>query len=90
MPAAPELIAHARTVDEICTKIGADWLIYQDLEDLITSATEGNPDLTSFEDSVFSGNYITGDVDHDYLAALESSRNDAQKKATNSVEIIEG
>jgi len=90
MPAAPELIAHARTVDEICTKIGADWLIYQDLEDLITSATEGNPDLTSFEDSVFSGNYITGDVDHEYLAALESSRNDAQKKATNSVEIIEG
>ncbi len=79
MPAAPELIAHSRTVTEIQDAIGADWLIYQELDDLIASARDGNPEITEYEDSVFSGRYITGDVDAAYLAALQASRNDERK-----------
>jgi len=48
MPSASELIAHGRTVEEIQEKIGADWLIYQELDDLIHSATEGNKDIEEF------------------------------------------
>ncbi len=79
MPAAPELIAHGRTVPEIQAEIGADWLIYQDLEDLRASACEGNPEITEYEDSVFSGQYVTGDVNDAYLENLQANRNDSKK-----------
>lgn len=80
MPSASELIAHGRTDEEVETLIGADWLIFQDLEDLIAASSEGNPAITKFECSVFDGKYITGDVDANYLKKLEDSRNDAAKK----------
>ena len=79
MPAADELIAHGRSVEEIQDAIGADWLIYQDLDALIASARDGNPEITDYEDSVFSGRYITGDVSAAYLSDLEADRNDASK-----------
>jgi amidophosphoribosyltransferase len=80
MPVANELIAHNnRTVDEICRLIGADGLVYQDLDDLIEACREGNPGIAEFECSVFSGQYITGDVNQDYLQGLERLRNDAVK-----------
>ena len=81
MPSASELIAHDRSVDEICEQIGADWLIFQDLDDLIRCSSDGNEDIESFDCSVFSGEYITGDVDQRYLNRIESQRNDeAQTK----------
>ncbi len=83
MPAASELIAHDRTEKEIETLIGADWLIFQDLEDLIAASAEGNPNITRFECSVFDGKYITGDVDDEYLRKLESNRSDVVKKLRN-------
>jgi len=76
MPSATELIAHGRTVEEICELIGADWLVYQDLEDLVACSTEGNAKVDSFDCSVFDGEYITGDVDQNYLDRVESLRND--------------
>lgn len=79
MPAADELIASGKTEKEIEEAIGADWLIYQDLEDLISTASEGNPDITQYECSVFNGEYITGDVDEIYLKRIENLRNDAAK-----------
>ena len=79
MPAAHELIAHGRTTEQIQEIIGADWLIYQDLDDLRIAAKEGNPDLSAYEDSVFSGQYITGDVSESYFDDLEAARNDAKK-----------
>lgn len=79
MPAARELIAHGRTVEEVQESIGADWLIYQDLDDLIACAKEYNPAIERFECSVFDGNYVTGDVDQAYLERLEYTRNDANK-----------
>lgn len=80
MPVANELIAHNnRTVEEICQLIGADRLIYQDIEDLIAACREGNPDVDGFECSVFDGDYITGDVDREYFLGLEGRRNDVVK-----------
>ncbi|HBW84948.1 MAG TPA: amidophosphoribosyltransferase [Gammaproteobacteria bacterium] len=81
MPAAAELIAAGKTDEEVEAQIGADWLIYQDLKDLIAAAAEGNPELKRFECSVFDGEYITGDVDEMYLKRLELVRNDAAKLA---------
>ncbi|MGB0231843.1 MAG: amidophosphoribosyltransferase, partial [Pseudohongiellaceae bacterium] len=83
MPAASELIAAGKTDQEVEDLIGADWLIYQDLDDLIAAAAEGNPGLQHFECSVFNGEYITGDVDEMYLKRLELVRNDAAKLAKN-------
>jgi len=76
MPSASELIAHGRSVDEVCKLIGADWLVYQDLEDLVACSREGNPDADGFDCSVFNGEYITGDVDQNYLDRVELLRND--------------
>ena len=85
MPAATELIAHGRTEKEVETLIGADWLIFQDLEDLISASHEGNPNITQFDCAVFDGKYVTGDVDDAYLKALEEARNDLAKKRTRKV-----
>ena len=79
MPAASELIANGRTVEEIETLIGADRLIYQDLHGLIRSVRHGNSDITEFDTSCFSGEYVTGDVTTEYLHELEQRRNDAAK-----------
>lgn len=79
MPAAAELVAAGRSEEEVRQIIGADRLIYQDLSDLIDAAHEGNPRLTRFDASCFDGNYITGDIDADYLARIENHRNDAAK-----------
>ena len=79
MPSASELIAHGRTDQEVERLIGADWLIYQDLEDLVASASEGNKNINNFECSVFDGNYVTGDINSDYLQRLDAMRNDSAK-----------
>jgi amidophosphoribosyltransferase len=63
MPSARELIAHGRSEQQIAAMIGADRLIYQDLEDLIACASEGNTRLQDFECSIFDGVYIAGRID---------------------------
>ena len=79
MPAASELIANGRTVDEINEQIGADRLIYQDLHGLIRSVRHDNSRITEFDTSCFSGEYVTGDVSTDYLQKIEALRNDEAK-----------
>ncbi len=81
MPSAEELIAHERTVDEICELIGADWLVYQDIEALRQSSFDGNPEIGDFDCSVFTGEYVTGDVDESYLNRIHDLRNDAAQSA---------
>lgn len=90
MPSASELVAHGRDEDEICRLIGADWLVYQNLEDLIASSQEGNPGIRQFECSVFDGRYITGDVDQGYLDRVDALRNDAAKTKRQEAEREEG
>jgi amidophosphoribosyltransferase len=76
MPAASELIAHNRSVDEVAQLIGADRVIYQDLEDLVKAVGKGNKGIRRFDTSCFSGEYVTGDVTREYLDSIESRRND--------------
>jgi amidophosphoribosyltransferase len=81
MPAASELIAHGRTEEEVCAWIGADRLIYQDLEDLIDAVQKkGKTKVDRFDTSVFSGEYVTGDVTAEYLRQLEVDRCDDAKE----------
>ena len=75
MPATSELIAHGRTDREIEHELGADWLIYQDLEDLVAACREGNESISQFDTSCFSGHYVTG-VGEGYLEKLQVSRSD--------------
>jgi amidophosphoribosyltransferase len=74
MPAANELIAHGRSVDEICELIGADWMIYQDLDDLLACSLEGNESIDGFESSVFDGKYPAGTIDEAYLNSVQEAR----------------
>lgn len=79
MPSAKELIAHERTVEEIREIIGADWLLYQELEDLVTCVSDVNDSIDGWECSVFTGNYVTGDIDAAYLDRLDEARNDIKR-----------
>jgi amidophosphoribosyltransferase len=74
MPTRSELIAAFRNDEEICREIGADALIYQDLDSLKTAVREVNPAVSRFETSCFDGSYITGDVTALYLQHIESRR----------------
>lgn len=89
MPSRIELVAHQRTEAEISTAIGADLVIFQTLPDLVSSCSQFNPTITDFDCSVFTGQYITGGVDEDYLAGIEALRSDNNKmkagKVLNSV-----
>ena len=78
MAATKELIAHNKTEAEVADAIGADELIYQSLDDLISSVQEGNPDIKDFETSIFTGNYPT-QIDEGYLENLEEERSDIIK-----------
>lgn len=78
MPTRQELIATDRTVEEICEEIGADYLIFQDLEALTHAVSKVSPVVQNFETSCFNGVYITGDVTHEYLNTLELQRNSNQ------------
>lgn len=86
MPVASELVASGRSTGEIEQLIGADWLIYQDLDDLIDAVQRGNPSIKRFDTSVFSGEYVTGDVTQEYLERLSRERSDEAKLAQRGVE----
>ena len=88
MPAAHELIAHNRTEDEVRVAIGADRVIYQELDDLIEAVRKGNPDIKHFDTSCFSNEYITGDIDEAYLERTEALRNDSAQAARSSANSI--
>jgi len=79
MPAAEELIAHNRSEAEIAEIIGADWLIYQDLDDLIDAVQKGNRSITEFDCSCFDGKYVTQTIDKDYLDKISDIRRESAK-----------
>jgi amidophosphoribosyltransferase len=92
MPSSQELIAYGKSVDEVCTLIRAEGLIYQSLEDLEKAVRMENPELKEFETSVFNGVYITNDIDENYLNYLDKVRNDdakADKAWNDSTENLE-
>jgi amidophosphoribosyltransferase len=79
MPAAGELVAAGRTVEQVERKIGADWLIYQDLGDLEQAVRHEDSNVVGFDTSCFSGEYVTGDVSRRYLNELEILRSNSAK-----------
>jgi amidophosphoribosyltransferase len=93
MPAASELIGHNRTAEQIAELIGADWLVYQNLDDLqeaVKKKSKSNVDR--FDTSVFDGDYITGDVTAEYLKGIEDARNDSTRSKDeqgNDGEVVE-
>lgn len=78
MPAAEELIAHERSIEDIERHLGCDWLVYQDLEDLEAAVREGNPELKSFDSSCFNGEYVTG-IEPGYFERIQQLRSDDAK-----------
>ena len=81
MPTRQELIANGRSDEEIAREIGADALVYQDLQALKVAVSEANPRIAQFETSCFDGNYITGDVTREYLDSVENHRNCARDES---------
>jgi amidophosphoribosyltransferase len=73
MPSKNDLIANGKNTEEICNEIGADKLIYQNLDDLVYAVQAGNQSINQFETSVFTGNYLT-DVNDKYFQDLEKKR----------------
>jgi amidophosphoribosyltransferase len=87
MPSRHELLATGRSDEEICREIGADALIYQDLDALVHAVQMSNPALKVFDCSCFDGKYVTGDIDEAYLSAVENARGDGEKvkRPTDSI-----
>jgi amidophosphoribosyltransferase len=79
MASSKEFIAHNKNTEEVAKSISADKLIYQDLDDLIWSVSQGNPEIKNFDCSCFDGEYVTGDISKEYLDHIESIRNDSAK-----------
>ncbi|MDR7272138.1 amidophosphoribosyltransferase [Pelomonas saccharophila] len=74
MPTAEELIAHNRSIEEIREYIGADALIYQDVDAMKRVVAALRPGLAGFEASCFDGHYVTGDVSLADFAAMREQR----------------
>jgi hypothetical protein len=88
IPTRKELIAYDKTEEEIGQAIGADLVIYNDIDDVTDAVRSLNPShLNQFDDSCFSGKYITDDINEDYLSRLEGSRG---KGRSNSPAILDG
>jgi amidophosphoribosyltransferase len=87
MPTRNELLATDRTDAQICKEIGADALIYQDLDALVSAVQLSNPNIKVFDCSCFDGKYVTGDINETYLTAIENARGEIEKvkKPVNSI-----
>jgi amidophosphoribosyltransferase len=79
MPSAEELIAYGRTEDEVGEVMGADRMVYQELQDLIAAVGKGNKKIEQFDCSVFTGEYVT-EVSQEYLDQLKDIRGDKKKE----------
>ncbi len=85
MPSRRELIATGRTDEEICREIGADKLVYQDLDSLKAAVSKANPAVQYFEASCFDGDYITGDITPEYLDEIELARENGNANKSHDV-----
>lgn len=85
MPSPSEFVAFNRTEEEIGQRIGVDWMLYQNIEDL-KAAVAGDQHFESFETSVFDGHYITGDISIGYLDGIDAQRNDASKSGDEELQ----
>jgi amidophosphoribosyltransferase len=87
MPTCDELIAFDRTEAAICQELGADALIYQDIDDLVAAIEHES--VKRFDTACFDGHYVTGGINQQYLSGLEKRRNDATRTGSHQVEATE-
>ncbi|KAJ2853245.1 amidophosphoribosyltransferase, partial [Coemansia asiatica] len=80
MPSMKELVAAGHSDADVAAAIGADYVFFQNLDDLIDSCRKFNPRIKAFDTSVFDGKYVTGDVSQEYLDKLEARRSDTAKQ----------
>ncbi len=90
MPTPRELVASGRTEAEIGAEIGADLLVYQDLDALKRAVRGANPRLSDFEASCFDGRYVTGDITRDYLSELADHRDERRGEDPDLVDVADG
>jgi amidophosphoribosyltransferase len=88
MPNQRELVATGRNEAEIAHEIGADLLIYQDLDALKSAVRATNPALKEFEASCFDGKYITGDITADYLSQLAHERDEQRGESEDLLDDV--
>lgn len=88
MPNIHELIAYNSSVAEMTKILDVDWLIFQDLEVLADAAREGNNNIEQFEDSVFTGHYLTADIDKTYLANLATARQAIRRQNSFTLDLF--
>ncbi len=79
MPVPGELIAHNRTIDQVCSFVGADVLFYQDLDDLVAAVQKGNQKLKHFDCSMFNGEYVV-EPETGYLDRIRRQRSEESKQ----------
>ncbi|PFH54169.1 hypothetical protein AMATHDRAFT_52978 [Amanita thiersii Skay4041] len=87
MPSRNELVAHGRDTEDIASVIGADLVVFQDLDDLVNSVGQLNPSIPRFDCSVFDGDYVTGGVNEDYLQHIEMLRSDNNRSKLNGAQV---
>ena len=87
MPASHEFLAYNRTEEQIAREIGVDWLVYQTLGDLVEATGGPHSKVRRFESSVFNGEYVTGDIDEEYLERLSQVRSDQVKQSREAAEV---
>ncbi|PPQ93285.1 hypothetical protein CVT25_015283 [Psilocybe cyanescens] len=87
MPSRKELVAYGRDNDEIASAIGADLVIFQTLPDLLESVRQFQPSIQHFDCSVFTGEYVTGNVNEEYLQHLETLRADNTRAKNVSLDL---
>ena len=59
---------------EIAEELGADYMVYQEIDDLKAAILEGSTDVQDLDMSCFDGRYITGTVSDEYLAWVEGTQ----------------
>ena len=89
MPSRKEFVADGLTEDEICKVLGADGLLYQTVEDLVGVGKDLNPEISRFEASCFDGEYVTGDIDDQYLKVLEETGRGKRGTPAKTASLVE-
>lgn len=75
MPTRSELTASRMSEEEIRKNMGADILLYQELDDLAEAVTrKGEHDIHRLCMACLDGWYVTGDVDEEKMVEMENKR----------------
>jgi len=80
-----EFIADGRSRAQIAEALGADHLVYLELDRMNAAARKGNPEVERFCNACFTGQYPTGDVTRETLDAIAGERDTSREGVTSSL-----